>query len=94
MGGLFSEEVKKDTTNVLQKELFNLVKMKELTAEYIWYIFAGFLITSISYNFIIGSSCKKSVQDMQQAHNAHDLKSQEKYDASSEEEKRMYSITE
>jgi len=94
MSGLFSEEVKKDTTNVVQKELFNLVKMKELTAEYIWYIFAGFLITSISYNFIIGSSCKKSVQDMQQAHNTHELKSQEKYDATSEEEKRIYSITE
>ena len=94
MSGLFREEVKNDSTNDVKNKLFNLVKMKELTAEYIWYLFAGFLITSVSYNFIIGSSCKKSVQDMQQAHNEHDIKSQEKYETMNAEEKRVYSITE
>ena len=93
MKGLFRDDVIKDTTNVVQKELLNLVKLKELTAEYIWYIFAGFLITSISYNFIIGSSCKKSVQDMQDAHNEHDNESKEKYE-SNDLESRVYSMSE
>jgi hypothetical protein len=94
MKGLFRDEVKNDTTDVVKKELFNLVKMKELTAEYIWYIFAGFLITSISYNFIIGSSCKKSVQDMQDAHNDHDNETKEKYESTRDVEPRLYSMSE
>ena len=68
MKGLFKPEALRDDT--VKTKLKSLVKLKELTAEYIWYLFAGLLVTSISYNFIIGSSCKKSVQDMQNAHNA------------------------
>lgn len=69
MKGLFRDEVKSDPTNKVKNDLFKLVKLKELTSEYIWYILSGILISSISYNFIINSSCKKSVQDMQNKFN-------------------------
>jgi hypothetical protein len=90
MKGLFREEVKNDSTNKVKKSLFQLVKLKELTAEYIWYLFAGVLITSISFNFIIRSSCKKSIQDMQDAHNEHNSASQEKYEAGRNKEPVIY----
>ncbi len=76
MKGLFRDEVKSDSTETVKKSLFKLVKLKELTAEYIWYLFAGVLITSISFNFIITSSCKRSVQDMQNAYNDNNKESE------------------
>ena len=94
MKGLFRDEVKNDATHTVKKTLLKLVKLKELTAECMWYIFAGFLISSISYNFIISSSCKKSVQDMQDAHNEHDTESKEKYESTRDVEQRLYSMSE
>ena len=79
MKGLFRTEVINDSSNTVKKSLFQLVKLKELTAEYIWYLFAGVLITSISFNFIISSSCKRSVQEMKDIHNQHDNAQQEQY---------------
>jgi hypothetical protein len=70
MKGLFKDEVKGSDMTV-RLSLFNLVKMKELFSEYIWFMFSGFLIISVSYNFITTTTCKKSIQDMQNAHKKH-----------------------
>ncbi len=93
MKGLFRDEVKSDPENTVKKSLQKLVKLKELFAEYIWYVFAGFLITSMSYNFIISSSCKKSVQDMQDAHNESDTIAQQKFNSMRESEERIYTMS-
>lgn len=71
MKGVFKDEVKNDSSMTVRNSLFKLVKMKELFAEYIWYMFSGFLIISVSYNFITTSTCKKSILDMQNAHEKH-----------------------
>jgi len=42
-------------------ELFALVKIKELVGKLFWYILAGTLIASISYNFIINMTCEKTL---------------------------------
>tara|TARA_B100000780_G_scaffold234760_1_gene175209 strand:+ start:3278 stop:4336 length:1059 start_codon:yes stop_codon:yes gene_type:complete len=42
-------------------QLFALVKIKELIGKLFWYILAGTLIASISYNFIINMSCEKTL---------------------------------
>lgn len=79
MKGLFRKEVLdeeklKDQSETVKTSLRKLVKMKELAAEYIWYIMSGVLISSMSYNFIITSSCKKSVQEMQDSFNKVEMK--------------------
>jgi len=93
MKGLFKDDVKSDPTETVKKSLFQLVKLKELTAECLWYVFAGFLISSISYNFIITSSCKKSVQDMQDAHIQEEQIANEKYEASLNATQRVYTMS-
>ena len=60
MKGLFKPE----TTDALKDKLRQLVKLKEIVAEYIWYLLTGLLVTSASYNYIINSKCQKSVSDM------------------------------
>jgi hypothetical protein len=93
MKGLFRDEVKNDPTNAVKKSLYQLVKLKELAAEYIWYVLAGLLITSVSYNFIINASCKRSVQDMQEAHNQHEQQENELQEAKQSTEQRLYTMT-
>ena len=93
MKGLFRDEVKNDQTNAVKKSLYQLVKLKELAAEYIWYVLAGLLITSVSYNFIINASCKRSVQDMQESHNQHEQQENELQEAKRSTEQRLYTMT-
>ena len=42
-------------------QLFALVKIKELIGKLFWYILAGTLIASISYNFLINMTCEKTL---------------------------------
>ena len=60
--GKFTED--KDKMN----DLFNLVMIKKTVAEYIWYILIGSLVTSISYNYVINSTCESSVDSMKKIH--------------------------
>lgn len=47
-------------------KLYFFVQMKFTIAEYIWNLLAGFLVTSISYNYIINAGCDQSPVIMQQ----------------------------
>lgn len=57
---------KTDISNISEKklELFNLVRVKTIVSEVIWYILTGMLIVSISFNNIVGNNCSKNLQDM------------------------------
>ena len=46
-------------------KLFRLVNIKHAIGEIFWYILAGTLVVSISYNYIINISCQKSVEKTQ-----------------------------
>jgi hypothetical protein len=35
----------------------NMVKLKDLVAQFVWYMLAGILVTSRSYNYIINQPC-------------------------------------
>tara|TARA_Y100001937_G_scaffold62137_1_gene85263 strand:- start:22 stop:831 length:810 start_codon:yes stop_codon:yes gene_type:complete len=63
MSVLFRPNVKGDTA--LKNELFKHVLTKQLTAEYIWYILTGGLVTSASYNFLVNSRCKISTSEQE-----------------------------
>ena len=57
MKGLFKED---DVSGILKKRLRSLILLKYSVAKVIWYVLTGILITSISYNYIISSSCINS----------------------------------
>lgn len=54
------DEILKDI-NVIK--LYSLVISKHLIGKYMWYILAGLLIASISYNNIINLSCDKTIDE-------------------------------
>ena len=41
-------------------EFRNMVKLKDLVAQFVWYMLAGILVTSRSYNYIINQPCSLS----------------------------------
>ena len=45
-------------------KLYKLITIKHVIGTLVWYILAGILISSISYNYIIGISCEKSVDQI------------------------------
>jgi hypothetical protein len=45
-------------------DLYKLITIKHVIGKIVWYILAGILISSISYNYIIGISCEKSVDQI------------------------------
>jgi len=65
MQPIFRKEAKND--DVLKMQLYNLVRVKTITSEVIWYILTGVLIVSISYNNILNTNCKKNIQDIKQS---------------------------
>jgi hypothetical protein len=50
-------------------ELYRLLKIKDYVAEYIWYILAGILVSSISYNYIVNIGCDMNSQQMASQYN-------------------------
>jgi len=45
------------TTSERCKSFKNMVKLKDLVAQFVWYMLAGILVTSRSYNYIINQPC-------------------------------------
>jgi hypothetical protein len=56
--------IKDDTKDKDIISLYKLLTIKHVIGKIIWYILAGILISSISYNYIIGISCEKSVEQI------------------------------
>lgn len=62
--GMLSTSVTMDTKNKLMK----LVRLKDIVAEFVWYLLAGVLISSITFSYISNSKCKRSAEYMKQQH--------------------------
>ena len=69
-----SEKTKTD----LKEQLKSIVKSKYITAEYIWYMLAGTLVTSISYNYLVNIGCDNSAKKMLNRRAAYNRKIKEK----------------
>jgi len=72
-------EEEQENNVFLKNELFNYIILKNTIAEVIWYLLSGLLVTSVGYNYIVNSSCKRSVKEMEATHNAY-IKLQEQLD--------------
>jgi hypothetical protein len=62
----------------LKKQLESIVNSKYITAEYIWYMLAGTLVTSISYNYLVNIGCDSSAKKMLDRREAYNRKMKEK----------------
>jgi hypothetical protein len=51
-----------------KERLYKLVRMKDIVAEFVWYLLAGVLISSITFSYISNSKCKRSAEYMKQQH--------------------------
>lgn len=60
------------STSLLMGQFKNMIKMKELISEYIWYLLSGLLVTSSSYNMIVNSNCNQSVNEMKKRHDQYE----------------------
>jgi hypothetical protein len=43
----------------------NLIRLKDIIGEYIWYLLTGALVTSVSFNYVVNKGCKQSVKEME-----------------------------
>lgn len=61
---------KQDVSEGLKNKLYQMVLLKDLVSEFVWYSLAGCLVTSVAYNYMISSGCSKSVKDIHKTHDA------------------------
>jgi len=61
------QAIKTDNENLetSKLKLYQLLVIKQFVGKIVWYILAGILICSISYNLIISMTCEKSLEELQ-----------------------------
>lgn len=95
MKSVIKERVYNDSTQELKKKLFEYVVLKYSVSKFVWYILIGILITSVSFNYIANSTCKKNASDMQKSHEEYEQQlAQAQTEAQNAPEKRIYTTTE
>jgi hypothetical protein len=57
-----------NTANTYKNQLYNLVKMKDIVSETIWYLLSGNIILSVGENYLTTMKCRKSVTTMKEQH--------------------------
>ena len=93
MSAVFKPGVKEN--DVLKRKLLDMVRLKDIVAEYIWYLLTGFLVTSVGYNYVVNSGCTQSVQEMQKRHDQYEKDEETKQAAAqSADPSRVYSTNE
>jgi hypothetical protein len=70
-----------------KEKIKNFILMKSIVGEFVWLILTGFLIVSISYNYLINAGCTYT-QDQQRARQEILLQSQKEAQAKAEEDKK------
>ena len=74
----FPRQNNEDTTdNDKMNRLMYFVNMKDTVAEYVWNLLTGFLVTSVSYNYILNMGCDKSPEEMRKRFDDYEAKAKE-----------------
>lgn len=55
----------KKNADEFKDKLRYFVRLKDMVAEFIWYLLTGGLVTSVSYNYMVNTDCTKSVDELQ-----------------------------
>lgn len=54
------------------KQFRKIIELKDLVSEFVWYTLTGILVTTVSYNTIVNSSCNNSVKEMKKRHDEYE----------------------
>lgn len=52
----------------IKTQLYNLLTLKDIVAEYVWNLLTGLLVTSVSYNYIVNVGCDYSAKQMKNSY--------------------------
>jgi hypothetical protein len=95
MKNVIKESVYNDNDQLLKKELYSFVVLKYSISKFVWYMLIGFLITSVSFNYIANSTCQKTASDMQKHHEEYEQQLAEaQTQAQNAPDKKVYTTTE
>ena len=94
MKGIFQESAKNNST--LKNKLYSLVQLKYSVAEYVWYMLAGLLVTSVSYNYIVNTACTMDASEMKKRHKEYqeEMEAQHQENIDNDANQRVYSTHE
>ena len=67
----------------LKKRFEKFVVLKDIVADFIWYLLTGLLVCSMTYNSMVNQNCQRSVKEMQKRHKTYEdnVKKQKEDDA-------------
>jgi len=57
--------------NDLKKQLLSILRLKDNVASFCWYLMTGILTVIVSENFMVGSTCEKSVEEMEKEYDEY-----------------------
>ena len=77
----------------LREKLYSMVVLKETVSLAVWYLLAGILITSVSYNSIVNAGCQVSASEMQSRHDEYE-KDMQNVQSATDSSSRVYSTNE
>lgn len=83
-----SSNLFQQNANNYKEELRRIVKLKDIIATGVWYLMAGFLVTSFSYQNMISAKCEKKIEDLNKSEHKH--KEQLEKEKKSKENKKVY----
>ena len=63
-----SNPSKPSSPNPLKSQLLALVQLKETVAMWVWYMLAGLLVVSVSYNYVAAAKCQRTPEEVQARH--------------------------
>ena len=65
---IFKKQDKDEDENRIKTQLYNLLTLKDIVAEYVWNLLTGLLVTSVSYNYIVNVGCDYSAKQMKNSY--------------------------
>ena len=65
---IFKKLDDKTDENRIKTQLYNLLTLKDIVAEYVWNLLTGLLVTSVSYNYIVNVGCDYSAKQMKNSY--------------------------
>lgn len=63
------------------QQLKNIIRLKDIVSEFVWYILSGMLVSTVSYNTIVNSGCTNSVKEMKKRHDEYEEEVTQKAEA-------------
>ena len=78
----------------LKQQLYGFIRLKDIVAEYMWYLLTGGLVTSVGYNYVVNAGCSQNLKDMKQKDKKYNENANTLHEAQKGVKPRIYTMTE